>query len=204
MDATHWILAVLLGLSLAASAGLNAFLPLLMLSVAGHFHLAGIDLSGNFSWLGSDLAMVILAVATVLEIIGDKIPAVDHLLHSVGLVVRPAAGWLAAASVLGGADPAVAAVVGLIIGAPTALSFHAAKAGTRTVSSVTTLGIASPFLSAFEDILSFAVSLVGFVAPVLVPLVLGGLAWFFWRIAKKARGAMAVLRRSKLDSPLSP
>jgi uncharacterized membrane protein len=196
MDATHWILAVLLGLSLAASAGLNAFLPLLMLSVAGRFHLAGIDLSGNFAWLGSDLAIVILAIASVIEIIGDKIPAVDHALHSVGLIVRPAAGWLAAASVLGGADPVVAAVVGLIIGAPTALGFHAAKAGTRTVSSATTLGIANPFLSAFEDFLSFVVSLIGFVAPVLVPIVLGALIWFFWKLAKKARGKVASLRRS--------
>lgn len=195
MDATHWILAALLGLSLSASAGLNAFLPLLMVAVAGRFHLAGIDLSGSFAWLGTDLAIIVLAVATVLEIIGDKIPAVDHALHSVGLVVRPVAGWLAAASVLGGADPAVAAVVGLIIGAPTALTFHAAKASTRTVSSATTLGIANPFLSAFEDFLSFAVSLTGFIVPVLVPIVLGVLVWFFWKLAKKARGAVATLRR---------
>lgn len=195
MDATHWLLAVLLGLSLAASAGLNAFLPLLMLSVAGHFHLAGINLGGNFYWLGSDLAIVILAVATVLEIIGDKIPAVDHVLHSVGLVVRPAAGWLAAASVLGGADPTVAAVVGLIIGAPTALGFHAAKASTRAVSSATTLGIANPFLSALEDFLSFAVAMIGFIAPVLAPVVLGGLAWLLWRMAKTAKGRIASLQR---------
>jgi uncharacterized membrane protein len=196
MDATHWILAVLLGLSLAASAGLNAFLPLLMLSIAGRFHLAGIDLSGNFAWLGSDIAIIILAVATVLEVIGDKIPAVDHALHSAGLVVRPIAGWLAAASVLGGADPAIAAVVGLIIGAPTALGFHAAKASTRTVSSATTLGVANPFISAFEDFLSFAVSLVGFIAPLLVPIVLGLLVFLLWKLARKAQGTMASLRRS--------
>ncbi len=196
MDATNWILAVLLGLSLAASAGLNAFLPLLMLSVAGRFHLAGIDLSGSFGWLSSDLAIIVLAVATVLEIVGDKIPAVDHALHSIGLVVRPVAGWLAAASVLGKADPAIAAVVGLIIGAPTALGFHAAKASTRTVSSTTTLGVANPFLSALEDFLSFIVSLVGFIAPILVPIVLGFLIWFLWKMTKKARGTMASLRRS--------
>jgi hypothetical protein len=86
-------------------------------------------------------------------------------------------------------------VVGLIIGAPTALTFHAAKASTRTVSSATTLGIAIPFLSAFEDFLSFAVSLTGFIVPVLVPIVLGGLVWFFWKLAKKARGVVASLRR---------
>jgi uncharacterized membrane protein len=196
MDVTQWILAVLLGLSLAASAGLNAFLPLLMLSVAGRFHLAGIDLSGSFGWLGSDLAIIVLTVATVLEVIGDKIPAVDHALHSIGLIVRPIAGWLAAASVLGKADPAIAAVVGLIIGAPTALGFHAAKASTRTASSATTLGIANPFLSALEDFLSFVVSLVGFIAPILVPIVLGILVFLLWKMARKAKGVMASLRRS--------
>ncbi|MBC8102628.1 MAG: DUF4126 domain-containing protein [Cytophagales bacterium] len=201
MDAAHWVLALLLGLSLAASAGLNAFLPLLMLSVASRFHLAGIDLGSSFAWLGTDVAMVVLTVATVVEIVGDKIPAVDHALHAVGLVVRPIAGWLAAASVLGGADPVVAAVVGLIIGAPTALGFHAAKTGTRAASSATTLGIANPFLSAIEDVLSFLVSLIGFLAPLLVPFVLALLAWLLWRLTGSARARLASRKASEKLAP---
>lgn len=193
MDATHWILAIFLGLALAASTGLNASLPLFMLAVAGHFHLAGVQLNAGLSWVGSDAAMIVLGLATLLEIVGDKIPAVDHALHTVGTVIRPLAGWLAAASVLGHVDPTTAAVVGLIVGAPTALGFHAAKATTRVATTATTLGMGNAFVSAVEDVLSFAMSMIGFLVPVLVPIVLVLVIAGLWRLAKAARRRLAAL-----------
>ena len=43
-------------------------------------------------------------VATAIELVGDKIPAVDHALDVIGTPLRPAAGALLAASVLGTVD----------------------------------------------------------------------------------------------------
>lgn len=187
MGAVAWVAVTLLGLGLAASSGLNTFLPLFMLACAAKFHLFGIALSGSFAWLGSGAALGVLALATIFEIAADKIPVMDHVLDAVGTVARPAAGALAAASVFSGADPTTAAVLGLIIGAPVAFGFHAAKAGTRAASTTTTFGFANPVLSILEDVAAFFLTLIALIFPFLVPLLLVALVFAFWRLYQKAR-----------------
>jgi len=184
---TQLALALLLGLGLAASTGLNTFLPLLLLSAAAHWHLAGITLGAKFHWLGSDVAMVVLVVACVIEIVADKFPAVDHLLDVIGSVVRPVAGATAAASVLTGIDPTVAAIVGIMVGAPTSFGFHSLKAGTRVASSAATFGCANPLLSLVEDVVSFTLSLFAIFAPITVPLLMLLIAWALWSVVKRIR-----------------
>ena len=185
MTTTHLVLAILLGLGLSASTGLNTFLPLLLLAGAARFEL--VPLGAKFQWLSSDVAIIVLIVACVVELIADKIPAVDHLLDSIGTFVRPVAGTVAAASVLTGVDPTIAAVIGLIIGAPTSLGFHTLKAGTRVASSAATFGCANPVISIIEDVISLGLSLLAIFAPILVPIALAILAFALWQIVKRIR-----------------
>lgn len=187
MEPTAIVLAVLLGLGLSASTGLNTFLPLLLLSAAARFHIAGIELGQKFDWLTSDTAIIVLIIASITEIIADKVPAVDHFLDSIGTFVRPIAATVATASVLTGADvnPTVAAIVGLMIGAPTSLGFHTLKAGTRVASTATTFGCANPILSLIEDVISFALTVTAIFIPLAVPLALALLIWLLWRLAKR-------------------
>ncbi len=189
MEPTAILLAVLLGLGLSASTGLNTFLPLLLLSAAARFQIAGIELGQRFDWLSSDVAIIVLIVASIVEIVGDKIPAVDHFLDSIGTFVRPLAATVATASVLTGADvnPTVAAVVGIMIGAPTSLGFHTLKAGTRVASSAATLGCANPILSLIEDAISLALTVVAIFVPLAVPIALALLVWGLWVVAKRVR-----------------
>ena len=187
MTALQNALPLLLGLGLSASTGLNTFLPLLLLGGAARFNIAGITLGDKFGWLASDAAMISLIVACVVELIADKIPAVDHFLDSAGTVVRPAAGALASASVLTGVDPMVAAVIGLIVGAPTSLGLHTLKAGTRVASSVSTFGCANPVISIIEDVIAFTLSIVAIFAPIFVPIALVLLVWTLWRVMKRIR-----------------
>ena len=189
-DILGWLPAVLLGLGLAASSGLRAFLPLLLLAVAAHWNVFNVELTGPFAWLGSPLALVSLAIATVAEIAGDKIPVVDHALDTVGTVIRPLAGTLVAAAVINHHDPATAALVGLVLGAPLALGVHGIKAGTRGVSTVSTLGIANPLVSVFEDIAAFLIGFLALLSPLLVPLMLiclGIIGWKLVRLAKRIK-----------------
>ena len=178
--------AVLLGLGLAASSGLNTFLPLLMLALAAHFNIFGVNLGEGFAWLASDAALAALGIASLVEVVGDKIPVVDHTLDVFGTVARPAAGALAAASVFGG-DPTTAAILGLAIGAPTAFGFHAAKASTRVGASATTFGVANPVLSVIEDVLAVGVSLLSLAFPWLVPVALVLLALLAVKMFRAAR-----------------
>ncbi len=187
METTQLILALLLGLGLAASTGLNTFLPLLLLSAAARFHVAGITLGAKFHWLTSDVAMVVLIVACVIEIVADKFPAVDHFLDVAGSFVRPVAGAVAAASVLTGVDPTVAAIVGIIVGAPTSFGFHSLKAATRVASSATTFGCANPVISLVEDVVSFFLSMVAIFAPIAIPAFLLLFGWALWRLVKRIR-----------------
>jgi hypothetical protein len=162
---TEFLPALALAIALAASAGLRAWLPLLL--AGGLARLGVLDLGPSFQFLSSNKALVVFGVATLVEIVGDKIPAVDHALDVLGTPLRPAAGALLAASVLGTvSDPLTAIVLGTAVGAPSALVPHAAKSALRAVSTATTGGLANPLLSLLEDV----VSIVTFVAAVLVPL----------------------------------
>jgi hypothetical protein len=162
---TEFLPALALAIALAASAGLRAWLPLLLASVLAR--LGVLDLGPSFQFLASNKAIFLLGVATAIELVGDKIPAVDHALDVIGTPLRPAAGALLAASVLGTvSDPLTSIVLGTAVGAPSALVPHAAKSAIRAASTATTGGLANPLLSFVEDGLSIAL----FVLAVLVPV----------------------------------
>ncbi len=182
--------ALLLGLGLAATSGLRAFLPLLALAAAFRFGAFGLQPTGNFAWLGSDFA-------TVVEVAGDKIPVVDHVLDSVGTLVRPAAGALAAGAVLNSNDPATGALIGLVVGAPLALGVHGAKATSRGASTVGTFGMANPLVSAIEDVVAIFVLVAAFFIPALIPLVLLVAVWLVWKIYRSFRGEERKARRRR-------
>jgi Domain of unknown function (DUF4126) len=155
-----------MAVALAACAGLRAWLPLLL---AGVLSRAGwLQLGESFQFVGSNKALVIFGIASALEVVGDKIPAVDHALDLLGTPLRLAAGALLAASVFGlVSDPLTAVVLGTAVGAPAALVPHAAKSALRAASTTLTGGLANPILSFLED----GVTLVLFTLAVVVPLV---------------------------------
>lgn len=182
-----WVLPALLGLGLASATGLRTFLPLLMLAVAAKFELFGVRLIDQMDWLSSWLAIAALGIAAVAEFAGDKIPAVDHALNAVGYLTRPVAGAVAAGSVFWAVDPTLAAVAGLVVGAPTALAFNAAQTGVRVGSTATTGGLGNPVVSFIEDVLSFVTVMIAFVLPVLIPVALVILAIVVFRLARRLR-----------------
>jgi hypothetical protein len=162
---TEFLPALALAIALAASAGLRAWLPLLL--AGGLARLGVLDLGSSFQFLASTRALVLFGVATAIEVVGDKIPAVDHALDVIGTPLRPAVGALLAASVLGTVtDPLTSAVLGTAVGAPSALVPHAVKAAVRAASTTVTGGLANPLLSFLED----GISIVTFILAVLVPL----------------------------------
>ncbi len=185
-----WVLPALLGLGLASATGLRTFLPLLMLSLAAHFGLFGIELNDRMAWLADWPAIAALGTAAVIEFTGDKIPVVDHGLNVLGAFTRPVAGAVAAGSVFAGVDPTTAAIAGVIIGAPTALAFNAAQGGARLTSTATTGGIGNPILSFIEDLLSFVMVVLAFLAPILVPVLMVVLAVLVFRLARRMRARM--------------
>ena len=169
MDWVDWttiVPSLAMGIGLAACAGIRAWLPLLM--AGGLARWGVIELGPSFQFIASDRALILFGVATVIEILADKVPAVDHALDSLSTVLRPAAGSLLAASVLWQvSDPLTALALGVAVGAPTSLVPHAAKSLLRAASTTFTGGLANPFISILEDLMAVAL----FVLTVLIPVV---------------------------------
>lgn len=173
MDGVFWIdmvpsLAMAIGL--AACAGIRAWLPLFL--VGGLAKLGVLTLGSSFMFLADTRALVLFGAATLIEIAGDKIPAVDHALDAISTVLRPAAGALLAASVMWQIqDPLTASVLGIAVGAPSALLPHAGKSMLRATSTALTGGLANPVVSVLEDLIALGL----FLVTVVLPLVAAGL-----------------------------
>lgn len=199
------VVQIMMGISLAACAGLRAWLPLLAVGIMGRADL--LPLNGSFTFLESTPALVIFGVATVAELLGDKVISIDHALDAVGTVVRPLAGTILVASSLKDQDPVVAIVSGLILGGGAALTVHSGKAVTRAKTSSMALfhgGVGNAALSAVEDVFSLCGVLLALFLPVLAfffAVMLLGLAAVAVYLAYKAGKALWRLLFGRSSEP---
>jgi len=186
------IIALASSLGLATATGLNAYLPLLTVSVLSRLGL--IQLSEPFDLLSHPITMVVLAILALIDFIGDKVPAVDSVLHIIGLVISPIAGAIVALATATDAvsiHPAVVAVAAIIAATGT----QSARTSIRPAVTAATGGTANPFVSFLEDALSFVLSLLAIFLPMvalIIALILGFVAFRF------IRGAVRVWREAKL------
>ncbi len=190
------VLEVLTGTGLAASAGLNAYIPLVMMGVLARWTDL-IDLPAGWQWLTNGWVMAILAVLLAVEVVADKIPAVDHLNDIVQTVVRPTAGGLAfgagsASETVTVSDPAAFFTsyqwVPVVAGVLVALGVHGVKAAARPVLNATTAGFGAPLASTAEDAGSIAVSLAAIVFPLLVIVAVAVVLVFaVWLVRRRSR-----------------
>ncbi|MEO5511174.1 MAG: DUF4126 domain-containing protein [Longimicrobiales bacterium] len=155
--------AVIWGVALAATAGLRLFMPFLFLGgMARYAHTPTPDM---LSWTASDAGFLLLLIATLIEVLSDKIPVVDHALDAAATFLKPLAGVLLPLALLHDVSPMGAWVLGIAAGAPLALGIHATKAGTRVASTATTAGTANPFVSILEDALATMMLILVVIAP---------------------------------------
>ncbi len=187
LGAVQAFLSLSMAFGLSTSAGLNAYIPLLTIALVDRLTDGLIDLQGPWVWLSNWWTIGVLAVLLVIEVLADKIPAVDTANDIVQTVIRPAAGAIlfAASTRAIGLHPVLAAICGVIL----AGGVHAVKAGGRPVVTATTGGIANPVLSTLEDVLSAVTSFIAVVAPYLVGVFLlfvaSLIAW--WVIRRRRR-----------------
>lgn len=173
----------LIGSSLAASAGLNAWMPLFLLGLADRL-IPAVQLPAGWSWLSGDIALWVIGALLVLEIVADKIPALDSLNDIVQSVLRPASGGIAfgagaSAQTVAVEDPSAFftdnAWVPIVIGVGIALAVHVVKAVGRVAANSVTGGLAAPVLSTAEDGASFMLAVAAIVVPILALVLLVGL-----------------------------
>ena len=184
--------AALTGAGLSAAAGLNAYIPFLIVALMARFTDV-VNLPSGFEWVGSTWAIVISAILLVGEVIVDKIPALDSVNDMLGTIVRPASGAVvfAATSAAASLDNSAWMVqhpwVGMIGGAIVAGLFHVGKTTARPVANTASAGLAAPVLSTAEDVTAVSLSFIALFAPVLVIIALALVAWVIFLLVRKVR-----------------
>ncbi len=167
MELITAISSIFSAFGLSASAGLNAYLPLLIVALAGRFTPL-IKLGAPYDALTSWWAIGTLTVLLLVEFFADKIPAVNHINDVIQTVIRPAAGailFAASTSVITEMHPAIAIVLGLIV----AGGVHVIKsAAVRPAVTATTGGTANPVVSVVEDVIATLLSILAVVLPIVI------------------------------------
>jgi Domain of unknown function (DUF4126) len=167
------MLATLTGLGLSAAAGLNAYIPLLLVGVVARYT-AVLTLPPDFAWIENEWVIGVVALLLLAEVVLDKVAVVDHLNDVVQTFVRPAVGGVIFAATAAAqqvdASPWMRERpwVGWLAGVAVAGLVHAGKASARPLVNATTLGVGTPVVSTAEDATSLGMSLIALFAPVLV------------------------------------
>ena len=165
---------------LSASAGLNAYIPLLVIGVLDHYTDL-LTLQKPWDTLSNPWILILLGILLLIEMLADKIPAVNHVNDLIQTLVRPAAGavaFAASANVITDVNPVLALALGLFV----AGGVHVAKAGVvRPIVTAATGGAANAPVSVAEDVAATGVSLLAILVPVVAgTLLIVGLALFIW------------------------
>jgi Domain of unknown function (DUF4126) len=186
---------LLTGFGLATAAGLNAYIPLLALGLLSRFTDL-VTLPHGWAWLENGWVMSIVAVLLVVEIVADKIPALDSINDMIQTFVRPTAGGIVfgsgtAAQTSAVTDPGAFVHSGqwvpIAIGVVTALVVSLTKSTVRPAANVATAGMAAPVLSTIEDVTSVGLVFLAILVPVLVLVAVVALVWAVVRIVRRRR-----------------
>jgi hypothetical protein len=166
------LLGVFSAFGLSASAGLNAYIPLLTVGVIAHYFPNVLQLSQPWDLIANPWILILLGVLVIIEMLADKVPAVNHVNDLIQTVIRPAAGaiaFAASAKVITDIHPVIALACGLLV----AGSVHVAKSAViRPIVTATTGGTANVAVSIAEDVTSTVVSVLAIMLPIIMAVLL--------------------------------
>ncbi len=165
------ISCIVMAVALSACCGFKVFVPPLVLSV---FAKAGllVHLGENYAWLATWPAIAVLGLATVVETVAYFVPAVNNALDTIKIPIAAIAGALTASAAMSSAElsPLVRWSMAIIVGGGGAAAVSAGMAGLRSVLTTTTAGVGSSIQNVFESIISFCLSILSILGPILIAL----------------------------------
>lgn len=175
---------------LSASAGLNAYIPLLVVALLARFTNL-IKLNPPWDTLSNWWIIALLVLLSLIEFFADKIPAVNHINDLIQTFIRPVAGailFAASAQVITNIHPVLSLAAGLLV----AGGVHAVKAlAVRPAVTATTAGAGNIPVSFAEDAIATILSIISVVVPVIITAILILVcAWIIlrmWRRASESR-----------------
>jgi hypothetical protein len=181
------LLGIFSAFGLSASAGLNAYIPLLVIALLAKFTNL-IKLSQPWDTLTSWWIIGLIIVLGAVEFFADKIPAVNHVNDVIQTFIRPAAGavvFAASAHVITEIHPVLSIAAGILV----AGGVHAVKSlVVRPAVTATTAGTGNVVVSVFEDFISSLISVLSVVVPVVIAAIIIILtAWVVFALLRRHR-----------------
>jgi len=195
-------LSIALGIGLAAAVGFRVFLPMLVMSVAASTgHLA---LGSGFAWLATPAALVMLSVATVLEILAYYIPGVDNLLDTIATPAALIAGTVVSAAVMTDVPPIVKWTTAVIAGGGAAGLTQGLTSVLRAKSTLATAGLGNHLVATGELGGALLLSLLALAAPLLAVGVVALFCWFAVRLMRRLLRKDHARPAGSAPTPTSP
>ncbi len=177
--------ALCAGIGLSAAAGFRVFIPLLVLSLAGRSGL--VSLGDDFSWVTSDLALMIFATATAVEIGGYYIPWLDNLLDTLATPAAMISGTVMTAALMPEVHPALQWILATVAGGGTAGTIQLGTVAVRAASTATSGGMANPVVSTAEAGGATLMSILALVLPVIAVLIIVAVCYLLYRLFIRKR-----------------
>tara|TARA_Y100001970_G_scaffold53658_2_gene67967 strand:+ start:3439 stop:4023 length:585 start_codon:yes stop_codon:yes gene_type:complete len=184
MNEFDLIIALSMGIGLAAASGFRVFLPPFLLSIAVRADSVDVNLTDTpFEYFDSNIAIILLGVATIVEFSAYYVPWVDNLLDSIATPAAAIAGTSMTALVLeGNTDPVIQWSLAIIGGGGVTTAIQGTTVVTRGISTALTGGIANPVVSTVENIASILLAIIAVFLPVLALIIV---AIMMYMIIKK-------------------
>ena len=159
------VLAVVVGIGLAASCGFRVFVPMLMAGVA--IRAGYLNAAEGFVWLGSWPALMAFTVATAAEIGAYYIPWLDNALDAIASPLAVVAGIVLFAATMGDFDPLLQWSLAIIAGGGSAAVVQGGTVLTRAASTTTSGGVVNFAFTTLESAAGLVISGLSLIAPVL-------------------------------------
>jgi hypothetical protein len=182
---TEIVLSLALGIGLSAACGFRIFVPFLVMSAAAQS--GYLELADSWTWIGSTPALLVFALATVLEIVAYYIPWLDNLLDTVATPAAVVAGVVATASVITDMSPLMTWTLAAIAGGGAAALVQTGTVLLRSISSTATLGAGNFVVASAEAAGAVGTSLLALVLPLVTLALVVLLMLWVWRRLRPRR-----------------
>ncbi|MEC8383821.1 MAG: DUF4126 domain-containing protein [Candidatus Thermoplasmatota archaeon] len=187
MNEIDILVASSLGLGLAAASGFRVFIPPFLYGLFLRLDMVpiSIPMTGISEWMASDIGLIILGVAMIVEILGYYVPWIDNLLDTIASPAAIIAGVMMMSSTLSDTHPALQWGASIIAGGGVSGTIQIGTVATRAVSTATTGGLGNPIVSTVEAGACIACTVLAILLPFIAVILVVVLVGFSGRQVRK-------------------
>ena len=187
MNEIDILVASSLGLGLAAASGFRVFIPPFLYGLSLRLDMVpiSIPITGISEWMASDIGLIILGVAMIVEILGYYVPWIDNLLDTIASPAAIIAGVMMMSSTLSDTHPALQWGASIIAGGGVSGTIQIGTVATRAVSTATTGGLGNPIVSTVEAGACIACTVLAILLPFIAVILVVVLVGFSGRQVRK-------------------